>query len=92
MGWWACGPGFYWGNGINSGYGWMGLIGMAIQLIFWIALILLGVYLFRHFVRPGGSSSSFVRNDTSLDILRERYARGEVDLEEYQKRKEELLR
>ena len=92
MGWWACCPGFYWGSGINSGFWWMGLINMAIQLIFWIALIMIGVYFFRRLVRPGVSSGSFARNDASLDILRERYARGEVDLEEYQKRKEELLR
>ncbi len=90
MGWWACGPGFYWGNGLNGGYWWMGLVGLGVQLIFWIALILLGVYLFRQLVRPGVSSGSFVRNDASLDILRERFARGEIDSEEYQRRKQNL--
>lgn len=91
MGWWACGPGFYWGNGFNGGYWWMGLIGLGVQLIFWIALILLGVYLIRHLVRPVVSSGSFVRNDASLDILRERFARGEIDSVEYQRRKQHLL-
>lgn len=92
IGWWACSPGFFWGNGFNGGYWWMGLAGMAIQIIFWIAVILLGVYFFRRLGRPGISSGSFAFNDTSMDILRERYARGDIDLEEYQKRKEELLR
>ena len=53
MGWGACGPGFFWGNGFNGGYWWMGFAGMAIQLIFWIAVILLGVYFFRRLGRPG---------------------------------------
>lgn len=90
MGWWACGPGFYWGNEPNGGYWWTWLIGMAIQLTFWIALVMLGVYLFRRLSR-GVSSGSFVRNDASLDILRECYARGDIDSEEYQRRKQNLL-
>ncbi|MHB1652577.1 MAG: SHOCT domain-containing protein [Desulfitobacteriaceae bacterium] len=90
MGWWACGPGFYWGNGVNNGYWWAGLIGMAVQLIFWIGLVMLGIYLFRRIGRPGVSFGSSVRNNASLDILRERYARGEIDSEEYQRRKQNL--
>ena len=91
MGWWGYGPGYNAGYGLNNGYWWTGLIGMAVQLIFWIALILIGVYFFRR-LGPRVSSGSFVRNDASLDILRERYARGEIDSEEYERRKQNLQR
>ena len=83
MGWRACGPGFFWGNGINGGYTWMGLLGMAVQLLFWAALILLGVYLFRLLVRPGVLSNPYERYEASLVILRERYARGEISTDEF---------
>lgn len=89
----------YWGNMMNGwgyspgagyygGYWWMGLIGMLIQLIFWVAIIGAGIYLYRryaHRIPTGG----FERRD-ALDVLRERYARGEIDTEEYQRRKKDL--
>ena len=42
MGWGMWGYGAGYGNGFlgNGNYWWMGLIGMALQLIFWIALII----------------------------------------------------
>ena len=75
----------FWGNG---NYWWMGLLGMAIQLLFWIALIVIGVKLFRSYSSrtPVGHHSK----DNSLDILRERYARGAIDADEYNRRKHDL--
>jgi len=83
-GWgWGYGPGTYGGN-----YWWMGLIGMAIQILFWVGIIVLGVYLFRR-LSPRVSGGPIGRSD-ALDILRERFARGEIDAEEYQRRREIL--
>lgn len=36
--------------------------------------------------------SSAIQNDTSINILRERYARGEIDREEYEEKKKDLMR
>lgn len=77
-----------WGYGGygSGGYGIMG-IGM---LFFWIGLILLGIYLFRRntsHVHTGG-----LGRHSGIDILRERYARGEIDSAEYQSRKLDLER
>ncbi|WP_243270020.1 SHOCT domain-containing protein [Thermanaerosceptrum fracticalcis] len=63
---------------------------MLLQLIFWIGLIYVGVKLFRRFSYRG-HSCGWDRRD-SLDILRERYARGEISTEEYLHRKEDLMR
>lgn len=78
-----------WGSGI--GYGgnwWMGLIGMALQLIFWIVIVWLGISFFRR-LGTSGRNGSYGVNE-ALIVLRERYARGEIDAEEYQARKKDL--
>ncbi|MDA8228613.1 MAG: SHOCT domain-containing protein [Desulfitobacterium hafniense] len=85
---WGYGP---WTNGsFGGGYWWMGLLGMAVQMLFWVGLIVLGVYLFR---RVGNNGRvSFNGGNEALEILKERYARGEIDTEEFSRRKEDLLR
>lgn len=84
MGGW--GNGGYGYGGYGGGYGWMGII---MPLIFGIGIILLSIYLFRR------NSSQVYNNrlgkqNTGLDILRERYARGEIDSVEYQSKKHDL--
>lgn len=83
------GPGYY-GNYGTGNYWWMGLIGMVLQVIFWIAVIVIVWRLVRKnsFNRSGSPSH---REDNALSILRERYAKGEIDTEEYTRRKEDLL-
>lgn len=86
---WGFGNGFY-GYAGNGGFWWMGLVGMAIESIFWIVIIYLGVSLFRRYSsRPASGGHTF---DSALGQLQERYARGEIDSEEYQRRKADLLR
>ena len=82
---WGCGS--YYGGGFWG----MGMLGMGIQLLFWIILIALGVYLFR---RTGSRVliQGVNGQDRALDVLNECYARSEIDLEEYQKQKKELQR
>jgi len=70
------------GNG-----GWMGT-GM---WVFWIVLIVVVVLLVRAF-GSGGSAAPPPRQETPLDILKARYARGEIDEEEFQRRRRELMK
>ena len=59
---------------------------MLMMLVFW-GLIIVGLVLgIRWLVSQGRQS----RGDTALDILRQRYARGEIDKEEFETRKREL--
>ena len=72
------------------GYGGLGMgIGM---LLFWGLIIFAIVMLVRAF---GGKSSSGgseprVRDKTPLDILGERYARGEIDKAEFEQKRDDL--
>jgi putative membrane protein len=73
----------YWG--FPGGFGWFGGIFM---VIFWIAIIIGIFWLFRVF---GLSHCSSTSNSESLpDILKRRYASGEISKEEYETKKKEL--
>lgn len=73
-------------DGFGGGMGFGG-IGM---LIFW-GLIIAGVVLLARWFGAGPSSSFTARSDkTALDILGERYAKGELDKEEYEQKRRDL--
>jgi putative membrane protein len=58
------------------------------MLVFW-ALVIAGLILtLRWLMRQGGA----VRHDEALEILRQRYARGEIDKQEFETRKRDLGR
>ena len=78
-----------WGyDGFGFGGGGMG-VGM---LLLWGLMIAAIVMLFRGFdgARSRGSESS-PREKTALDILGERYARGEIDKNEFEQKRRDLL-
>jgi putative membrane protein len=59
---------------------------MFMMLVFW-GLVIVGLVLgIRWLVTQGRES----RSDAALDILRQRYARGEMDREEFEARKRDL--
>ena len=79
-----------WGDA-GHGWGWrwgMGF-GMIDMVLFWVLVIFGIVVLVR---RVGGSSASSgpPPSKTALDILNERYARGEIDKQEFVERKRDL--
>lgn len=63
----------------------MGLGGIGMALV-WIVPLLLVFLLFRYF----SGDRQERRCKSALDILEERYARGEIDRDEYQKRRADL--
>lgn len=68
----------------HGGTGWFG--GPIMMVLFWVLLIGGIVFLIR-FSGKGGDRHF---NDKPLDILRERYARGEIDREEFKSRRHDL--
>lgn len=86
---WAQERVYEWGWGMHpmSGlWGIWGMVMMLMMLVFWgvvIAGIVLGI---RWLAHPGRESKS----DTALEILRQRYARGEINKEEFEARKRDL--
>jgi putative membrane protein len=70
----------YWGDGVS---GWGVLFMMLGNLLFWGLIIAGLVMLVRSFGRPDQTSSSRQQGPTPRQVLAERYARGEIDDEEY---------
>jgi putative membrane protein len=73
------------GPGMMGGYGGFGFI---IMIAFWVAVIVGIVFLVRWLAtstRGGGSTES------ALEILKKRYAQGEIDKKEFEQKKKDLL-
>ncbi len=68
----------------NEG-GWMG----AGMWLLWIVLIIVVVVLVKA-MTGSGSNTPGERHDSPLEILKARYARGEIDEEEFERRRKEL--
>lgn len=67
---------------------WLGLVSMAMYLLFWGVVIIIAAKMFKkYFVRMGYPKS---REDNAMSILRERYAKGEIDAEEFKRKKADL--
>jgi putative membrane protein len=78
------------GSGMAGGYG-MGLFGSIFMIAFW-ALLLAGVFfLVKWLVRGSSGHVGDARPGSSaLEILEERYARGEIDRQEFEQKKRDL--
>jgi len=73
----------YGGWGLLGGYGWLGMV---VQLLLWVGIVFLVVWgagrLF-----PGRQETV---HETALDILKRRYASGEITAAEYQQARQDL--
>ncbi len=75
------------GPGMMGGFGWMWF--MPIFGILILGLIIWAVAAaVRGASQPSGSDSS--RPDSALEVLKKRYARGEINKEEYEEKKKDL--
>lgn len=59
-----------------------------LMIIFWVGVIWLVVWGIRKLVRGSGNMSNGTLN--ALDIARERYARGEINKEQFEQYKKDL--
>ncbi|MEV7977846.1 SHOCT domain-containing protein [Streptomyces sp. NPDC086519] len=86
----------YWYGHGTSGWAWLWMT--AGNLLFWAALIAVAVLLFRSVLRPGTHAGAHPGwsappppgGPDAEQILAERYARGEIDEEEYRRRLDTL--
>jgi putative membrane protein len=70
--------------------GWLGMgIGMIGMLLFWV-LIILGIVVLVKWLAGTQSSAAAPPAKGALDIVKERYARGEIDKEEFEQKKRDL--
>jgi len=75
--------GNYYGDMFSWGFG-----GSFMMIIFWVAIVLFIVWLVKE--TKSGNSSDIPRSKSALDILKERYAKGEIDKKEFEEKKTDL--
>jgi len=73
------GPGMMWG--------WWGM-GWIFMIIFWGLIVVGLILLIRYLIRISKEGKA---EESALDILKKRYARGEIDKEEFEQKKKDLV-
>jgi len=77
------------GWGMGFGMGWLWTI---LMILFWVAVIAGVILLIKWLIHSLREPSNPDREqESALEILKKRYARGEIDKEEFEKRKKDLL-
>jgi len=80
-----------WGWGMHPMWGLWGIwgFGMMLFMFLWSALVIVGIVLgIRWLIRQGRPEIS----DSALEILRQRYARGDINREEFEAKRKDLQR
>jgi putative membrane protein len=85
---WGYGPG--WGMTGAWGGAWWGIFGMIVWLFIVVVVVAAVVWLVRSGSPSGGAGLLPPRRSSALDILEERYARGEINRDEYLEKKRDL--
>ncbi|MBW2249622.1 MAG: SHOCT domain-containing protein [Deltaproteobacteria bacterium] len=78
------------GPGMMGGWG-MGWFGIIFMLIFWFMVIVGLVSLIKWLIQTTSREKSETNGGRVLDILKERYARGEIDKKKFKEMKKDLL-
>ncbi len=84
-----------WGQSFGEGHmgpGWgIGWLGMVMMLAFWGLVIVALFFFIKWLIQASkGQTNNQPAGARALDILRERYARGEIEKEEYEAKKADL--
>ena len=66
--------------------GWFG--GGIMMLLFWAAVIIFVVWLVRE---VSGRNNEKPNSNSALEILKERYAKGEINKEEFEAKKKDII-
>ena len=74
----------------SNGMGWGGWLLMSVTTVAFWALVVFGVVALFRGTRDSGSQSQHHHEESAQHILDERFARGEIDAEEYHRRQQVL--
>lgn len=76
----------HWGD---YGWGWGMGFGGVFMIVFWILVVLGIVFLIKSFA---GGTNKQEKEESALDILKRRYAKGEINKEEFERMKVDLTK
>ncbi|WP_016881559.1 MULTISPECIES: SHOCT domain-containing protein [unclassified Rhodococcus (in: high G+C Gram-positive bacteria)] len=79
----------WWNDGMGYGMGWGGWVLMAVVMVAFWGLVVAGVFALFRSMRTD-RTAPFGLDARAREILDERFARGEIDAEEYRLRRHEL--
>ena len=73
------------GFGMMNGLGYTGFVPMILTILFWVVVIGVGFWLISSLVSRSSNPApaNLPAADSALDILKKRYARGEITKEQY---------
>ncbi len=80
-----------WGYGDWGAWGWLWPFHVILPILFWVVVIVGIVLLVRSLTGRERRHSWPNRHSPGLDVLEERYARGEISREEYLEKKRDIL-
>lgn len=78
-----------WGHMGDYGWGGMGL-GMGMSMLLFWGLLIAGIVMLLRCSRGAGHCGRREREKSALDILKERYAKGEIERDEFEQKKRDL--
>ncbi|MDP2766932.1 MAG: SHOCT domain-containing protein [Candidatus Methanoperedens sp.] len=76
-------------DGYGYGYGMMSGGYWIIGLIFWLLVLIGLVLLIKYLWESGGGTRR--EQESAIELLKKRYARGEISKEEFEEKKKDLL-
>jgi len=78
------------GSGMMGGYG-MGWFGGILMIVFWILILVGLIFLIKWLVQSTSrDKTTGSGGNRALEILKERYAKGEINKEEFESKKKDL--
>jgi putative membrane protein len=78
--------GMGYGMGYGMGTGWL-VFGWLFMILFWVAIVLLIIWLYKQIRGP---TPQVPRGETALEVLKKRYASGEITKDQFKEMKAEL--